>query len=102
MIFLQATNFESSEVVLVHDAFHGRGEGGHERCGIRYSLLLVFVLEGDEYVACARDLVAGGQLAIEVGKAAVATDAHDFIGRVVRFAYNLLARQMKICEYIFA
>ena len=139
MVFLQAANFESSEVVLVHEAFHGRGEGGdgrgdrdaghdglgahldfvhhgfgagfggvhdplhflivdkvqevraatgdaehgagldafivkhgggaagrvqfvtevHELADERYGLLLVFVLERDENVALARDLVAG-------------------------------------------
>ncbi len=160
MVFLQAANFESSEVVLVHEAFHGRGEGGdgrrdrnarHDRLGThldlidhgfgtgfggvhdplhflivdkveqvraatgdaehgagldalvvehrrgaaggvnlvahvhealdeRHSLLLVFVLERDEDVALARDLVAGSQLALEVGKAAVAIEAHDFAG----------------------
>ncbi len=26
MVLLQTTNLESSEVVLVHEAFHGRGE----------------------------------------------------------------------------
>ncbi len=31
MIFLQAANLESSEVMLVHEAFHGRGEGGNRR-----------------------------------------------------------------------
>ena len=95
------------------DAFvveHGGGAAGrvqfvtevHELADERYGLLLVFVLEGDEDVACARDLVAGCELALEVGKAAVAIEAHDFTGRIVRFAYNLLARQMKICEHIFA
>ena len=74
----------------------------HEALDERNSLLFVFVLERDEDVAFARDLVAGGQLALEVGEAAVAIDAHDFAGRVVRFAYNPLARQMKICEHIFA
>ena len=46
----------------------------------RDGLLLVFVLERDEDVALARDLVARCQLALEVGKAAVAIDAHDFAG----------------------
>ena len=162
MVFLETANFEAAEVVLVHEAFHGRGEGGdgrgdrnaghhslrahldfvdhgfgagfggvhdplhflivdkveevraatgdaehgagldafvvehgrgaagcvqfvtevHELADERYGLLLVFVLEGDEDVACARDLVAGSQLALEVGKAAVAIDAHDFAGRL--------------------
>ena len=160
MVLLQTTNLESSEVVLVHEAFHGRGEGGdgrgdgnaghdclrahldfvhhgfgagfggvhdplhflivdkvkqvraatrdtehgagldafvveqrrgaagsvdvvahvHEALDERHGLLLVFVLEGDEDVAFARDLVAGSQLALEVGEAAVAIDAHDFAG----------------------
>ena len=31
VILLQAADFESSEVVLVHEAFHGRGEGGDGR-----------------------------------------------------------------------
>ena len=31
MILLQAAYFESSEVVLVHEAFHSRGEGGDGR-----------------------------------------------------------------------
>ena len=162
VVFLQAADFESSEVVLVHEAFHGRGEGGdgrgdrnaghdclrahldfvhhgfgtrfggvhdpldflvvdkvqqvraatgdaehgagldafvvekgrssagsvnlvahvHEALDERHCLLLVFVLEGDEDVAFGRDLVAGGQLALEVGEAAVAIDAHDFAGRL--------------------
>ena len=162
MVFLQTTNLESSEVVLVHEAFHGRGECGdgrgdrnaghdclrahldfvhhgfgagfggvhdpldflvvdeiqqvrtatgdaeHGACldafvveegrgstgGVnlvahidkaldeRHCLLLVFILEGDEDVAFARDLVAGCELALEVGKAAVAIDAHDFAGRL--------------------
>ena len=166
VVFLQAADFESSEVVLVHEAFHGRGEGGdgrrdrnardnglgahhglgahldfvdhgfcagfggvhdplhflivdkveqvraatgdtehgagldafvvehrggaaggvnlvahvHEALDERNSLLLVFVLERDEDVALARDLVARCQLALEVGKAAVAIEAHDFAG----------------------
>ena len=160
VVFLQAAHFESSEVVLVHEAFHGRGEGGdgrgdrnardhslgahldfvdhgfgagfggvhdplhflivdkveevrtatgdaehgagldafvvehrrgaaggvqfvtevHELADERDCLLLVFVLERDEDVALARDLVAGSQLAFEVGKAAVAIKAHDFAG----------------------
>ena len=182
MVFLQAAHFESSEVVLVHEAFDCRGEGGdgrgdrdaghdglgahldfidhgfgagfggvhdplhflvvdevqqiraatgdaehgagldafvvehgggaagrvqfvtevHELTDERYCLLLVFVLERDEDVALARDLVARCQLALEVGKAAVAIDAHDFAGGVVHFVYNLLARQMKISKLIFA
>ena len=48
----------------------------------RHCLLLVFVLERDEDVALARDLVARCQLALEVGKAAVAIEAHDFAGRL--------------------
>ena len=75
------------------DAFvveHGGGTAGrvqfvtevHELTDERYGLLLVFVLEGDEDVALARDLVAGSQLALEVGEAAVAIDAHDFAGRL--------------------
>ena len=160
MILLEAAHFEAAEVVLVHEAFHGRGEGGdgrgdrnaghdclrahldfvhhgfgtgfggvhdpldflvvdevqevraatgdaehgagldafvveegrgsaggvnlvahvHEALDERHGLLLVFVLEGDEDVAFARDLVAGCELALEVGKAAVAIDAHDFAG----------------------
>ena len=158
VVFLQAADFESSEVVLVHEAFHGRGEGGdgrrdrnardnclgahldfvdhgfgagfggvhdplhflivdkvqevraatgdaehsagldafvvehgggaaggvnlvahvHEAPDERHCLLLVFVLERDEDVALARNLVAGSQLALEVGEAAVAIEAHDF------------------------
>ena len=146
MILLEAAHFESSEVVLVHEAFHGRGEGGdgrgdrnaghhclrahldfvhhgfgagfggvhdpldflivdkvqqvraatgdtehgagldtfvieegrgsagsvnlvahvHEALDERHCLLLVFVLERDEDVAFARDLVAGCELALEV------------------------------------
>ena len=31
MVFLQAAHFEAAEVVLVHEAFHGRGEGGDGR-----------------------------------------------------------------------
>ena len=31
MIFLQTADFEAAEVVLVHEAFHGRGEGGDGR-----------------------------------------------------------------------
>ena len=160
MILLEAAHFESSEVVLVHEALDGRGEGGdgrgdgdagddrlgahldfvdhgfgavlggvhdpldflvvdevqqvraatgdaehgagldafvvehgggaagrvqfvtevHELANERDGLLLVFVLERDEDVALARDLVARCQLALEVGKAAVAIDAHDFAG----------------------
>ena len=160
MVLLEAADFEAAEVVLVHEAFHGRGEGGdgrgdrnardyglgahldfvhhgfgavfggvhdplhflvvnevqevraatgntehgagldafvvehrrgaagsvnlvahvHEALDERYGLLFVFVLEGNEDVACARDLVAGGELALEVGKAAVAIEAHDFTG----------------------
>lgn len=160
MIFLQTADFKAAEVVLVHEAFHGRGEGGdgrrdrnarddslgahldfvdhgfgagfggvhdpldflvvnevqqvraatgdaehgagldafvvehgggaagrvqfvtevHELADERYGLLLVFVLERDENVALARDLVARCQLALEVGKAAVAIEAHDFAG----------------------
>ena len=158
MIFLQTADFKAAEVVLVHEAFHGRGEGGdgrrdrnarddslgahldfvdhgfgagfggvhdpldflvvnevqqvraatgdaehgagldafvvehgggaagrvqfvtevHELADERYGLLLVFVLERDENVALARDLVAGSQLALEVGEAAVAIEAHNF------------------------
>ena len=73
------------------DAFvveHRRGAAGgvqfvsevHELANERDGLLLVFVLERDEDVALARDLVARCQLALEVGKAAVAIDAHDFAG----------------------
>ena len=160
MVFLQAAYLESSEVVLVHEAFHGRGEGGdgrgdgnardnglgahldfvdhgfgagfggvhdplhflivdkveqvrtatgdaehgagldafvvehrrgaaggvqfvsevHELANERDGLLLVFVFERDEDVALARDLVARCQLALEVGKTAVAIEAHDFAG----------------------
>ena len=162
MVLLQAAHFEAAEVVFVHEAFYGRGEGGdgrgdgnaghdcfrahldfvhhgfgtrfggvhdpldflivdkvqqvraatgdaeygagldafvvekgrgstggvnlvahvHEALDDRYCLLLVFVLEGDEDVAFGRDLVAGCELALEVGKAAVAIDAHDFAGRL--------------------
>ena len=75
------------------DAFvvkEGRGSAGgvnlvahvNEALDERDGLLLVFVLEGDEDVAFGRDLVAGSQLALEVGKAAVAIDAHDFAGRL--------------------
>ena len=46
----------------------------------RDGLLLVFVLERDEDVALTRDLVARCQLALEVGEAAVAIQAHDFAG----------------------
>ncbi len=160
VVLLQTADFESSEVVLVHETFNGGGEGGDGRrdrdaghdCfgahldfidhgfgavlggvhdplhflvvdeiqqvraatgdaehgagldafvvehrrgaagGVQFvtevheltdewdGLLLVFVLERDEDVALARDLVAGCQLALEVGKAAVAIDAHDFAG----------------------
>ena len=160
VIFLQAADFEAAEVVLVHEAFDGGGEGGdgrgdgnagHDCLGAhldfidhgfgtvlggvhdpldflvvdevqqvraatgdaehgagldafvvehrrgaaggvnlvahidealdeRDGLLLVFVLERDEDVTLARDLVARCQLALEVGKAAVAIDAHDFAG----------------------
>ena len=139
VVLLEAAHFESSEVVLIHEAFYGRGEGGdgrgdrnardhslgahldfvdhgfcacfggvhdplhflvvdkveqvraatgdtelgagldafvvehgggaagrvqfvtevHELADKRYGLLLVFVLERDENVALARDLVAG-------------------------------------------
>ena len=52
----------------------------HELADKRDCLLLVFVLERDEDVALARDLVARCQLALEVGKAAVAIEAHDFAG----------------------
>jgi len=31
VVFLQAAHFKSSEVVLVHEAFHGGGEGGDGR-----------------------------------------------------------------------
>ena len=31
MVLLEAAHLESSEVVLVHEAFHGRGEGGDGR-----------------------------------------------------------------------
>ncbi len=89
---------------------HRRGAAGgvqfvsevHELANERDCLLLVFVLERDEDVALARDLVARCQMALEVGKAAVAIEAHDFAGRVVHFVYNLLARLMKICKHIFA
>ena len=160
MVLLQTTDFKAAKVVLVHEAFHGGGEGGdsrgdrnagdhglgahldfvdhgfgagfggvhdplhflivdkveqvraatgdaehgagldafvvehrrgaaggvqfvsevHELADERDGLLLVFVLERDEDVALARDLVAGSQLALEVGKAAVAIEAHDFAG----------------------
>ena len=160
VVLLEAAHFEAAEVVLVHEAFDGGGEGGdgrgdrnagynclgahldfvdHGFCasfggvhdplhflvvdevqqvraatgdaehgagldafviehrggaagGVnlvahidealdeRHGLLLVFVLERDEDVALARDLVARCQLALEVGKAAVAIDAHDFAG----------------------
>ena len=146
VVLLQTADFESSEVVLVHEAFNGGGEGGdgrrdrnagddrlgahldfidhgfgaifggvhnpldflvvdevqqvraatgdaehgagldafvverrrgaaggvqfvsevHELANERYCLLLVFVLERDEDVALARDLVARCQLALEV------------------------------------
>ena len=73
------------------DAFvveHRRGTAGSvnlvahidEALDERDGLLLVFVLERDEDVALARDLVARCQLALEVGKAAVAIDTHDFAG----------------------
>ena len=73
------------------DAFvveHGGGAAGgvnlvahiDEALDERHGLLLVFVLERDEDVALARDLVARCQLALEVGKAAVAIEAHDFAG----------------------
>ena len=73
------------------DAFvveHGGGAAGrvqfvtevHELANERHSLLLVFVLERNEDVALARDLVARCQLALEVGEAAVAIQAHDFAG----------------------
>ena len=39
MVLLQAADFESSEVVLVHEAFHGGGEGGNRR-GEAYSLTI--------------------------------------------------------------
>ena len=95
------------------DAFvveHGGGAAGriqfvsevHELANERHGLLFVFVLERNEDVALARDLVARCQLALEVGKAAVTIQAHDFAGGFVHFVYNLLARQMKICEPIFA
>ena len=160
MVLLQTAHFKSSEVVLVHEAFDGGGEGGdgrgdrnarhdglgahldfidhgfgavlggvhdplhflvvnevqqvraatgdaehgagldafvvkhrrgaaggvqfvtevHELANERHGLLLVFVLERDEDVALARDLVARCQLALEVGKAAVAENearAHE-------------------------
>ena len=160
MVLLEAAHFESSEVVLVHEAFDGGGEGGdgrgdgnarhdglgahldfvhhgfgavlggvhdplhflivdkveqvraatgdaehgagldafvvehrrgaaggvqfvsevHELANERNGLLLVFVLERDENVAFARHLVVCSELALEVGKAAVAIDAHDFAG----------------------
>ena len=73
------------------DAFvvkHRRGAAGgvqfvtevHELADKRYGLLLVFVLERDENVAFARHLVACSELALEVGKAAVAENearAHE-------------------------
>ena len=31
MVLLQTADFEAAEVVLVHEAFHGRGEGGDGR-----------------------------------------------------------------------
>ncbi len=31
MVLLEAAHFESSEVVLIHEAFHGGGEGGDGR-----------------------------------------------------------------------
>ena len=31
MVLLEAADFEAAEVVLVHEAFHGRGEGGNRR-----------------------------------------------------------------------
>ena len=31
MVLLEAADFEAAEVVLVHEAFHGRGEGGDGR-----------------------------------------------------------------------
>ena len=75
------------------DAFvveHGGGAAGrvqfvtevHELADERNGLLLVFVLERDENVAFARHLVACSELALEVGKAAVAIEAHDFAGRL--------------------
>ena len=73
------------------DAFvveHRRGAAGgvqfvsevHELANERDGLLLVFVFERDEDVALARDLGARCQLALEVGKTAVAIEAHDFAG----------------------
>ena len=73
------------------DAFivkHGGGAAGrvqfvtevHELANERNCLLLVFVFERHEDVALARDLVARCQLALEVSKAAVAIEAHDFAG----------------------
>ncbi len=67
---------------------HRRGAAGgvqfvtevHELANERHGLLLVFVLERNEDVALARDLVARCQLALEVGKATVAIQAHDFAG----------------------
>ena len=182
VILLEAADFESSEVVLVHEAFHGRGEGGdgrrdrnardhgfgahldfvdHGFCagfggvhdplhflivdkveqvraatgdtehgagldafvvehrrgaagGVQFvsevhelanewdGLLLVFVLERHEDVALARDLVAGSQLALEVGKAAVAIEAHDFAGRLhFRRKRNVDTRELDEREHGF-
>ena len=182
VIFLQAADLESSEVVLVHETFNGGGEGGdrrgdrdaghdclgahldfvdhgfgavlggvhdplhflivdkvqevraatgdtehgagldalvvkhrrgaaggvqfvsevHELANERDSLLLVFVLERDEDVALARDLVARCQLALEVGKAAVAIDAHDFAGGLhFRRKRDVHTRELDEREYSF-
>ena len=182
MIFLEAAHFEAAEVVLVHEAFHGRGEGGdgrgdrnaghdclrahldfvnhgfgtcfggvhdplhflivdkveevraatgdaehgagldafvvehgggaagrvqfvtevHELANERDCLLLVFVLERHEDVALARDLVARCQLALEVGKAAVAIEAHDFTGGLhFRRKRDVHARELDEREYCF-
>ena len=95
------------------DAFvveHGGGAAGrvqfvtevHELADERYGLLLVFVLEGYEDVALARDLVARCQLALEVGKAAVAIEAHDFAGGFhFRRKRDIDTRELDEWEYGF-
>ena len=68
----------------------------------RHGLLLVFVLERNEDVALARDLVARCQLALEEGKAAVAIEAHDFTGGFhFRRKRNVDIRELDEWEYGF-
>ena len=89
---------------------HRRGAAGgvnlvahvYEALDERNGLLLVFVLERDENVAFARHLVAGSQLALEVGKAAVAIEAHDFAGGFhFRRKRDVHARELDEREYGF-